>query len=46
VLCTGLLDIIGLVAEDRRARFDAFREIAPEFASFRTALELPTGSES
>lgn len=46
VLCTGLLDIIGLVAEDRRARYDAFREIAPEFDSFRSALGLPTGSQS
>jgi len=45
VLCTGLLDIIGLVAEDRRVKFDAFREVAPEFGSFRSALELPTGSE-
>jgi CHAD domain-containing protein len=33
VLATGLLDILGLVAEDRRARFDRFRQLVPTFAS-------------
>ena len=43
VLATELLDILGLVAEDRRARFDQFRELAPAFSGgdFLDSLRAP-----
>lgn len=45
VLATGLLDIIGLLAEDRRARFAAFQEFVPKLESLPSTVGLPIGSQ-
>lgn len=46
ILATELLDILGLVAEERRSLFDRFRDLAPTFSttSFLDSLRLAAPS--